>query len=183
MIFPYNSCFFFICFEHLCHVMLIELKCSVVSILVAGIWMAPLHPFILLGLWNQRWEATGPWSPASPFLLFPSEPAKGDEKWKRKKRSPSACRPCRWARGRMSTWGRPACFSRLLCKLPLAKGLFRRSASSAGNWNWILWTTATSTAPWRLQSAHGRSNPCGPNWTKEPNKRFTTRIRPARAPG
>lgn len=125
-------------------------------------------------------------------LLYP-EPAEGGVTCRctqqrsgevtRKKRRSSACRPTRWARRRTSTWGRPACFSRTSYKPPLAKGLFRPSASSADSWNWILWTTATSTAPWRLQSAHGRSNPCGPNWTKEHNKRFTTRIRPARAPG
>lgn len=88
-----------------------------------------------------------------------------------------------WVRRRMSEQHRPAASLGTLSRRPPVKELCRRSASFAGSLTWILWTTATSTAHWRLQSAHGRSRLCGPNWTKGHSRRSTTRIKPARALG
>lgn len=89
----------------------------------------------------------------------------------------------RWAKRKTSAWLRPACSLRTSCRRPPVRGLCRPSASSAGSWSWTLWTIAASTARWRLQSAPGRSRPCGPNWTREHSTRLTARTRPAKAPG
>lgn len=113
-----------------------------------------------------------------------SEQDKGGRTGRRERQSRDAlsCQR-RWARRRTSAWRRPACSLRTLCRRPPVRGLCRPSASSAGSWSWTLWTTAASTARWRLQSAPGRSRPCGPNWTREHSTRLTARTRPARAPG
>ncbi len=105
------------------------------------------------------------------------------EEEKKEERVDTVYYQSRWVRQRMNVWHRPASSLRTLSRHPPVKELCRPSVSCAGSWSWILWTTAASTPHWRLQSPLGKSRPYGPNWTKGHNKRSSTTIKPARAPG